>query len=89
MHNMVTIVDNTWKKTKLYKVGKNKMIRLVLMDALNSVVYSCGYWTFVLYIKHLRNYGVEHISHNSINTGTKSQPSKMSEYSRRERDIKQ
>lgn len=39
MHNMVTVVDNTGKKRKLYKVGKNKMIRLVLKNAVNSVVY--------------------------------------------------
>lgn len=72
MHNMVTIVDNTGKKTKFYQVGKNKMIRLVLKDALSSVVCSRAYWTSVLHIKHLRNYGVEHISLYSVNTRTES-----------------
>lgn len=72
MHNMVTTVDNTRKKTKFYQVGKNKMTRLVLKDALSSVVCSRAYWTSVLYIRHLGNYGIEHISHHSVNTKTES-----------------
>lgn len=42
----------------------------------------------MVYIKCLRNHGVKHISHNSINIRTESQSSKISEYSREDTEVK-
>lgn len=82
MHNMM-------KKRKLYKAGKKENDRNCFKEYITSMVYFCAYWTFVVYIKHLWNHGVEHISQSSANIRTESQPSKISRYSRRDRDIKQ
>lgn len=61
---MSTMADNTGKERKLYKAEKKENDQICFKECVKSVVYSCAYRTFAVYIKHLRNHGLEHISHS-------------------------